>query len=82
MSQLLLSETVYTRFKPALDEITVPTAGPIDRFVHTLERRLKKGQSRFANRAARDRWQGSSGAYRLQFRWPQARRHLDDLARG
>lgn len=42
--QLLLSETVYTRFKPALDEITVPKAGPIDRFVHTLERRLKKGQ--------------------------------------
>ncbi len=42
--QLLLSEMVYTRFKPALDEITVPNAGPIDRFVHTLERRLKKGQ--------------------------------------
>ncbi|KQO77869.1 DUF6361 family protein [Methylobacterium sp. Leaf88] len=53
-----------------------------DAMVETRERRLKKGQSRFANRAARDRWQGSSGAYRLQFRWSQARRHLDDLARG
>jgi hypothetical protein len=53
-----------------------------DAMVATRERRLKKGQSRFANRAARDRWQGSSGAYRLQFRWPQARRHLNDLARG
>ena len=52
-----------------------------DAMVETRERRLKKGQSRFANRAARDRWQGSSGAYRLQFRWPQARRHLHDLAR-
>lgn len=56
--------------------------GKADAMVETRERRLKKGQSRFANRAARDRWQGSSGAYRLQFRWPQARRHLRDLARG
>ena len=53
-----------------------------DAMVAIREQRLKKGQSRFANRAARDRWQGSSGAYRLQFRWPQARRHLHDLARG
>lgn len=53
-----------------------------DGAVVTRERRLKGAQSRFANRAARDRWQGSSGAYRLQFRWPQARRHLQDLARG
>jgi len=42
--QLLLSETVYTRFKPALDEIIVPKAGPIDRFMQPLERRIKKGQ--------------------------------------
>jgi hypothetical protein len=53
-----------------------------DVMISTREQRLKKGQSRFANRAVRDRWQGSSGAYRLQFRWPQAKRHLDDLARG
>ena len=53
-----------------------------DTMVANRERRLKKNQSRFANRAARDRWRGSSGAYRLQFRWPQARRHLQDLARG
>jgi hypothetical protein len=50
--------------------------------VKDRERRLKKAQSRFTNRAARDRWQGSSGAYRLQFRWSQASRHLEDLARG
>ena len=53
-----------------------------DAIVANRERRLKKNQSRFANRAALERWQGSSGAYRLQFRWPQARRHLEDLARG
>ena len=53
-----------------------------DAIVANRERRLKRNQSRFANRAARDRWQGSSGAYRLQFRWPQARRHLQDLAGG
>lgn len=52
------------------------------RLVSSRERRLKKGQSRFANRAARDRWQGSSGVGRLQFRWPQAKRHLQDLTRG
>ncbi|TCB38814.1 hypothetical protein E0J02_26595 [Rhizobium leguminosarum bv. viciae] len=50
--------------------------------VKDRERRLKKAQSRLTNRAARDRWQGSSGAYRLQFRWSQANRHLEDLARG
>lgn len=50
--------------------------------IELRERRLKKNQSRFANRAARDRWQGSSDAYRAQFRWPQAKRHLKDLARG
>lgn len=50
--------------------------------VKERERRLKKGQSRFTNQAALSRWKGSSGAYRLQFRWPQASRHLQDLALG
>lgn len=50
--------------------------------VKERERRLKKGQSRFTNQAALSRWKGSSGAYRLQFRWSQASRHLQDLARG
>jgi hypothetical protein len=44
------------------------------------ERRLKTGQSRFSNHAARDRWRGASGAERLSFRWPQAKSHLRDLA--
>lgn len=50
--------------------------------VKERERRLKKNQSRFANQTALKNWQGSSGAYRLQFRWTQASRHLQDLARG
>lgn len=42
--KLFLSETVYTRFKSALDEIAVPKAGPIEKFVQTLKRRIKKGE--------------------------------------
>lgn len=49
--------------------------------VTTRERRLKKGQSRFANKSARDRWQGASGTGRLQFRWSIAQSHLKDLKR-
>lgn len=44
------------------------------------ERRLKTSQSRFSNRAVRDRWGGASGSERLSFRWPQAKAHLRDLA--
>lgn len=49
--------------------------------VMTRERRLKKGQSRFANKSARDRWQGASGTGRFQFRWSIAQSHLKDLKR-
>jgi hypothetical protein len=45
------------------------------------ERWLKKGQSRFLNKGARDRWQGTSGTERFQFRWPIAQSHLKDLKR-
>jgi hypothetical protein len=50
------------------------------RLVQDRERRLKTSQSRFANRAVRDRWTGASGADPLSFRWAQARSHLRDLA--
>lgn len=43
------------------------------------EHRLKTSQSRFSNRAVRDRWGGASGTERLSFRWPQAKAHLRDL---
>ena len=50
------------------------------RMVEDRERRLKKSQSRFSNRAVRDRWNGASGVEPLSFRWAQARSHLRDLA--
>jgi hypothetical protein len=50
--------------------------------VRDRERRLKTSQSRFANRAVRDRWGGASGADRLSFRWGQAQSHLGDLLDG
>ncbi len=50
------------------------------RMVQDRERRLKTSQSRFANRAVRDRWTGASGVEPLSFRWAQAKSHLRDLA--
>ncbi|WP_242523428.1 DUF6361 family protein [Thiocystis minor] len=53
---------------------------PAARLVQDRERRLKTNQSRFANRAVRDRWTGASGVEALTFRWAQAKSHLRDLA--
>ena len=53
---------------------------PAARIVQDRERRLKTSQSRFANRAVRDRWTGASGVDRLSFRWAQAKSHLRDIA--
>ncbi|MYF89976.1 MAG: hypothetical protein F4186_11940 [Boseongicola sp. SB0676_bin_33] len=50
------------------------------RMVQNRERRLKTSQSRFSNRAVRDRWNGASGVEPLSFRWAQAGSHLRDLA--
>ena len=50
------------------------------RMVENRESRLKISQSRFSNRAVRDRWNGASGVEPLSFRWAQARSHLQDLA--
>ncbi|QRY94200.1 hypothetical protein JT366_09725 [Sphingomonas paucimobilis] len=58
------------------DSLTAPAS----RLVQERERRLKTNQSRFANRAVRDRWTGASGAEPLSFRWSQAHSHLRDLA--
>lgn len=44
------------------------------------ERALKRAKSRIDNKSARDRWQGSSGAYRLDFRWRVAGSHIRDIA--
>lgn len=46
--QLTLTRTVYTRFKPALDKITMPEAGRVTDFVaslqHRLDEKLDEGQ--------------------------------------
>lgn len=48
--------------------------------VESREKQLKKTQSRFDNKAVRDRWNGASGVKPLSFRWAQAKSHLKDLA--
>ena len=53
---------------------------PAAHMVRNRERRLKTNQSRFSNRAVRDRWNGASGVEPLSFRWAQAQSHLRDLA--
>lgn len=50
------------------------------RLVEERERRLKGSQSRFTNRAVRDRWMGASGVDRLNFRWNRGQMYLRDLA--
>jgi hypothetical protein len=47
--ELTLQETVYTRFKPALDRITTPEPGPVDDFVDTLQHKLDDLQGDEAN---------------------------------
>jgi hypothetical protein len=49
------------------------------RLVQEREQRLKGPRSRFKNRGALTQWGGSSGVGRLVYRWPTARRFLDDL---
>ena len=48
--------------------------------VRSREIQLKRATSRFCNRTALDAWGGSSGAGRLDFRWPVVRRHIQDIA--
>ena len=61
------------------DPGTLPDLAIARDLIRGRERRLKGAQSRFANRAALDRWGGSSGAGRLSFRWREAKSHIRDL---
>jgi hypothetical protein len=67
-------------YQVCADAAGASSSKPARQLIQERERRLKTSQSRFSNRAARDRWGGASGAERLNFRWPQARAHLRDLA--
>lgn len=42
--RLALTQIRYTRFKEALDKITVTTAGRVEDFVHSLQARIVKGK--------------------------------------
>jgi hypothetical protein len=42
--KLELTKTVYTRFKEALDKITITGAGSVDDFLHSLQTRIAKGK--------------------------------------
>ncbi|MGI3784204.1 MAG: DUF6361 family protein [Janthinobacterium lividum] len=50
--------------------------------VRTREVSIKRLQSRFTNPTMLSRWGGSSGAGAFEFRWPQARQLLNDVAAG
>lgn len=52
------------------------------RLITEREHRKKRGLARLQNRARLDQWNGGSGLGRLQFRWPVARAHLEDIYRG
>ncbi|QQE49015.1 hypothetical protein I6H91_01335 [Micrococcus luteus] len=55
---------------------------PARRLITEREHRKKRGLARLQNRARLDQWNGGSGLGRLQFRWPVARAHLEDIYRG
>ena len=49
------------------------------RLVETRERQIKGSRARFVNQSSLDRWSGSSGLGRLDFRWANSSAHLQDL---
>lgn len=67
-------------------DIVLASAGDIAgnvaarRLVENRERRLKTSQSRYINRAVRDRWGGESGVNRFTYRWAEAKSHIRDIA--
>jgi hypothetical protein len=54
-----------------------PTARQL---IAARERSLKGGLARLGNRRALERWSGESGLGELQYRWPNARVLIDDIA--
>lgn len=55
------------------------TGADAQAIVDRRERQIKGSRARFSNRSALDRWDGSTTPGPLTFRWPVARRHLEDL---
>lgn len=73
------------RFVEAILARVVETGGDIadDAVLRNLvtrrEQTLKGPRSRITNRGARQQWGGNAGTGRVVYRWPTARRLLDDL---
>lgn len=51
----------------------------VARLIGNRERQIKGARARLVNQSALDHWSGGSGLGRLEFRWPVARQHLEDL---
>ena len=60
-------------------DVVLATDTAAIKLINTRERQIKGGRARLVNQAALDRWSGSSGLSRLDYRWPVAQRHLRDL---
>ncbi|HEY9289790.1 MAG TPA: DUF6361 family protein [Microlunatus sp.] len=60
-------------------DANVADSGETRSLIRRRERQIKGGRARLVNQAALDRWSGASGVIRYDYRWPIARRHLDDL---
>jgi hypothetical protein len=50
--------------------------------IRSREQQHKRAQARFGNPARLRSWPGESGTARLEFRWTQVRRFLNDLSAG
>ena len=71
--------TTWAQNLASRDPRSVATDDAFRLLVKDRERTIKGARSRFTNRRALDQWGGASGAWRLSFRWPIARRLLNDL---
>jgi len=60
-------------------DLDLANSSEVHAFISTRERQIKGSRARLVNQAALDRWSGASGLGRQEFRWPIARRHLEDL---
>ena len=65
----------------AEEDVDPATSRAARDLVATRERQIKGGRARLVNQSALDRWSGSSGLGRLDYRWSIAQRHLNDLYR-
>jgi hypothetical protein len=61
------------------DTADIATSANAQQLIRRRDAQTKGARSRFVNRAALDRWEGTSNPGKLDFRWNTARPHLRDL---